>query len=186
MKRNFAVLAVALLAAAPLTASTFVAMTPNQLVAQADAVVVGQVVERASAWTDSGRLIYTDNVLRVDEVVLGDAPAFVTVRTFGGQVGDMMVEAHGFPHFESDERVLVFLKDEGDAGAVRVLGYQQGHFRVVTRLDGVTLAVPMVDEGVRLLDRAGRPVAEPQSVRLDTFKAQILDRAERLGRAITK
>ena len=83
MKRNLAVLALALLAAAPLTASTFVAMTPNELVAQADAVVIGQVVDRVSAWTDSGRLIYTDNTLRVDEVVLGEAPAFVTVRTFG-------------------------------------------------------------------------------------------------------
>jgi len=186
MKRNLAVLVLALLAAAPLTASTFVAMTPNELVAQADAVVVGQVVERFSAWTDSGRLIYTDNTLRVDEVVLGEAPAFVTVRTFGGQVGDVIVEAHGFPQLAGDERVLLFLKDEGDAGAVRVLGYQQGHFRVVTRLDGVTLAVPMVDEGVRLLDRAGQAVAAPESVRLEALKAQILVRAERLGRALAK
>lgn len=186
MKRHSALLIVALLAAAPAFASTFVAMSADELVSQTDAVVVGRVIERVSAWTESGRLIYTDNTVAVEEVVLGRAAAFVTVRTFGGQVGDVIVEAHGFPKFEDGERVLLFLTEDREVGAVRVLGYQQGQFRVVTRLDGVTLAVPMIDEGARLLDREGRPMPEPVSVRLDELKAQVLKKAGELGRLIEK
>ena len=186
MKRQVAILAVALLAAVPATASTFLAMSPRELVAQADSVVVARVIDQVSSWTESGRLIYTENTLLVEEVVLGEAPETVRVRTFGGQVGDVIVEAHGFPKLESAERVLLFLYRDEEVGAVRVLGYQQGHFRVVTRLDGVTLAVPMVDADARLVDRAGRPAAEARSVPLAQFKAQIVKQAERLGRLQAK
>lgn len=186
MKRHVALLAVALFAAAPVTASTFVAMSADELVSQADAVVVGRVIDRVSAWTESGRLIYTDNMVAVDEVVFGEADATVMVRTFGGRVGDIVVEAHGFPRFEDGERVLLFLARDEEIGAVRVLGHQQGQFRVVTRLDGVTLAVPMIDEGARLLDLQGRPMAEPRSVRLGQFKARLLKKAGELGRLIEK
>jgi hypothetical protein len=182
MKRQSALLVVALLAAAPAFASTFVAMSADELVSQADAVVVGQVIDRVSAWTESGRLIYTDNTVAVETVVIGEAAAFVTVRTFGGQVGDVIVEAHGFPKFEDGERVLLFLARDEEVGAIRVLGHQQGQFRVVTRLDGVTLAVPMVDEGARLLDLQGRPMPEPASVRLTELEAQVLRKAGELGR----
>lgn len=186
MKRLLALLVVALLAAVPAFASTFVAMSPKEMVAGADSVVIARVTDRVSAWTDSGRLIFTDNTLAVEEVVLGEAPAFVTVRTFGGQVGDLKVEAPGFPQLQDDEHVLLFLRQDREVGATRILGFQQGHFRVVTRLDGVTLAVPMVDEGARLLDRQGRAMPEPRSVRLDQLKAQIVDQAARLGRALEK
>jgi len=54
---------------------------------------------------------------------------------------DVIVEAHGFPRFEQDEQVMLYLEASGD-GRYRVLGYQQGHFRVVTRLDGVTQVIP--------------------------------------------
>lgn len=186
MKRHSALLIVALLVAAPVSASTFVAMSEDELVSGADAVVLGRVIDRASAWTDSGRLIYTDNTVAVEEVLLGEAAAFVNVRTFGGQVGDMIVEAHGFPRFEDNERVILFLTQDKEVGAIRVLGYQQGQFRVVTRLDGVTLAVPMIDEGARLLDRQGRAMPEPRSVRLGQFKTQLLRKAGELGRMIQK
>lgn len=186
MKRTAALLVVALLAAVPAFASTFVAMSPKEMVSEADAVVVARVTDRVSSWTESGRLVYTDNSLAVEDVVLGEAPSFVTVRTFGGQIGDVQVEAHGFPKLEDGERVLLFLREDRETGATRILGYQQGHFRVVTRLDGVTLAVPMVDEGARLLDRQGRPVPELRSLPLGELKARILNEAARLGRAIEK
>jgi len=183
-KRSLGILlAVALVAAAPAAASTFVAMSGPELVRQADAVVQGEVVALTSHWTDSGRLIVTDAVIRVDQVLVGTAPGKVTVRTAGGAVGGYAVEAHGFPRFERGERVIVFLTG-GDAGTSRVLGYQQGHIRVVTRLDGVNLAVPQVDEGVRLLTATGQLAPAPRSVRLDEFKASVRNLARREGRTL--
>lgn len=169
--------------ALPLAASTFVAMTSDELISESRAVVQGEVVSARSHWDGSGRIIVTDVSVRVDEVLIGSSPAVVTVRTFGGQVNDLVVEAHGFPRLEVGEQVILFLYEEPEDGTTRILGYQQGHFRVVTRLDGVTLAVPQVDENAQLLRPNGSPVPIPASVEIGAFKTRLLDAAESLGRS---
>lgn len=171
-----------LLAAVPATASTFLAVSPQQLVRQADAIVQGKVIQLDSFWSESGRLIVTEAIVAVEEVLVGQAPSTVAVRTAGGQVGDILVEAHGFPKFADGERVLLFLAFDAETGTHRVLGYQQGHFRIVTRLDGVTLAVPMVEGGARYLTASGELAPEPKSVELGSFKAAIRTFAERSER----
>lgn len=187
MKRQVTLLVVALLLiAVPATASTFVGMSQTELVAKADAVVIARVVTQTPAWTDSGRVIYTDNVLVIEETILGKATGNITVRTFGGQIGDFKVEAHGFPQMQSDEHVLLFLHNDAKVGAKRVLGYQQGHFSIVERLDGVVLAVPQIEEGATLLNKNGRPMAEPVSVPLGQFKAQIVKMAAERANSIEK
>jgi len=186
MKRNLVSLAVLLLVAAvPATASTFVAMSLDELVAGADAVVVGHVQEMKSSWTESGRIIVTDNEVRIDEVWVGSAPEKVSVRTFGGEVGGFLVEATGFPKFEENEHVILFLKREEASGTLQVLGYQLGHLRVVERLDGVVLAVPQTDDGMTLVDPTrGFVKAEPRSQRLDQFKSRVLSLAQSQGRGV--
>ena len=54
-----------------------------------------------------------------------------------------------------------------------MLGYQQGHYEVVTRLDGVVLAVPQLETEVSLLSPTGQTIEVPTSRQLDTFKAEI-------------
>jgi len=184
MKRSLVVAfcAVLFLASVPVMASTFVHMSPRELVAEADALIQGRVVALDSFWSESGRIIVSEAVIEVEETLFGKAPATVTVRTFGGQVGDVRVEAHGFPKFEKGERAILFLEKVAADGSIRVLGYQQGQFRVVTRRDGVTLAVPMVDADARLLTRDGRPGPEPRSLEIGFFKKQISRLATDLGR----
>lgn len=162
-------LAALALAAVPASASTFLAMSDVELVTQADAVVQGRIVKQSSRWDDAGRVIVTDALVRVQSVLAGKAPKFVTVRTAGGEVGDYGVEAVGFPKFEPREKVLLFLLDSGD-GTSRVLGYQQGHFQVVKRKDGVKLAVPRTEDGAAFLRRDGTLKPERQSMRLRDFK----------------
>ena len=170
------------LCAIPLAASTFVAMTEDELISQSDMVIQGEVINMQSHWSQSGRIIVSDVTIRVDEVLVGDSPRVVKVRTIGGQVNDFIVETHGFPAFESGEQVILYLYEEPADRSLRVLGYQQGYFRVVTRLDGVTLAVPQVDEDARLLRPDGSPVPTPRSVEIGAFKTRLLDAAKRLGR----
>lgn len=174
MRRNLvlALAATLVLAALPAAASTFVHVPTRELIAQADALIEGRVVDLDSFWTESGRLIATEAVIEIDDTLLGTLSGNVTVRTFGGRVGDITVEAHGFPRFELGERVLLFLTTDED-GSLRVLGYQQGQFRVVTRRDGVTLAVPQVDEGARFLTIDGKLGAAPRSLEIGYFKQQV-------------
>jgi hypothetical protein len=184
MKRIITIAAAALLGllAIPLPASTFVAMTEAELISQSDRVIQGEVVNVRSHWTQSGRMVVTDATIRVDEVLIGDSPGVIQVRTFGGQVNDFIVETHGFPVFQKGKQVILYLYEEPSDRSLRVLGYQQGHFRVVTRLDGVTLAVPQVDGNGRLLRPDGSLVPIPASVEIGAFKNRLLAAAEKLGR----
>lgn len=162
-------------------ASTFLAQTPGEMVAGSTDVVRGKVVDSISFWGESGKMIYTEHQVQVDETWVGDAAGIVTVRTPGGKVGDYTVEAHGFPRLEEGENVVLFLSP-GERGTMRIHGYQQGHFRVVTRRDGVTLAVPQVEEGARFFAPDGRLAPQAQSEVYDRFKAGVLARAAALGR----
>lgn len=186
MKKNVVLCLLALclfaLAAMPATASSFVALSENQLVAQSNTIVQGTVVDVRSSWTESGRLIATDAKVRVAETLRGNAAEFITVRTFGGEVGGIRVEAHGFPMFEKGREVILFL-DRGldKSGRYSVVGYQQGHYRVVKRLDGVTLAVPQVDAGMRFIDPYGKAAPVQKSVEIGAFKSALAQHIDRLG-----
>jgi hypothetical protein len=168
MKRILGVGLVALLAVAalPVGASTFLAMDQEDLVKASDAVVVGQVVDVRSFWNEEATAIVTEAHVVVDNVVVGDAPGVVVVRTFGGQVGSIRIEAHGFPTFELGQRALLFLENDGEVA--RVTGYQQGQYRIVTRKsDGVDVAVPALEGGAVLATLDGRSVAPPRAQALD-------------------
>lgn len=179
MKRSvWIALTLALAAFIPVGASTFLALSPEELVAQSDAVIQGRVLKVNSFWTPSGRLIVSEAMVQVEETVAGRAPGVVTLRTAGGTVGGLTVKAHGFPSFEVGDRVLLFVT--GAQGTAAVTGYLQGQYRVARDKAGVEMAVPTMGEGVRLLHRDGTPAAAAKAVQLDAFKAQIRERAERI------
>ena len=168
------------LAAAPAAASTFLYLSQAELVGQAEAVVQGRVVEVHSFWNAEHTAILTEAVLEVEDTVVGAAPAYVNLRTFGGQVGNYRIEAHGFPTFQLGERMLVFLEPEQD-GAQRVLGYQQGQFRIRGE-QGQEVAVPAFSTGARVLRRDGTEAPAPKAMPLTQFKQQLRDTAGRVGR----
>ncbi|HEX9945739.1 MAG TPA: hypothetical protein VGG03_27340 [Thermoanaerobaculia bacterium] len=165
------------LAAIPVGASTFLAMSRGELVAQSDAVVQGRVLKVNSFWTPSGRVIATEALVQVEETVKGKAPGVVVVRTFGGTVGGFTIEAHGFPKFAVNDHVLLFLHGANDTA--EVTGYQLGHYRVIRDKAGVEMAVPTFD--ANLVGRDGRPAAAPKAMRLDALKDLIRAEAEKPG-----
>ena len=154
------------LAALPAAASTFVALSGQQMLDQSHAIVQGKVIDLQSSWTESGRLIVTDVKIKVSDRLLGHTDRVIKVRTFGGEVGSMKVEAHGFPVFEKGSEVILFLGGM-ENGRYSVLGYQQGHFRVV--------------EGVRFIEKSGRMAAAQRSVEIGAFKAAIRGAAAKRG-----
>lgn len=173
--------ALALAAAVPAGASTFLAMKTDELVAASDAVVQGEVLQVHSYWSKSGRIIVTEAIVRVTDKVVGNGPSVVVLRTFGGTVEGYTVEAHGFPTFQKGQEMLLFVDNQAD-GTAEVTGYRQGQYRIVRDKAGVQVAVPMVEHGVRLLTREGRVAPQPQAVRLDALKDQIRAGAQRVGR----
>ena len=168
--------------ALPAAASTFVAMEPAELVAASKAVIQGEVLEVYSFWNPDGTAVLTEARVLVEEVVAGQAPSEVVVRTFGGRVGDYVLEAHGFPTFEAGQRLLLFLHDAPD-GSLRVTGYRLGEYRIARGERGELVARPTLEAGVRLLHADGRPAPAPTAVPLEALKQEIrriaLDRPDR-------
>ena len=167
------------LAAIPVGASTFLAMSHGELVAQSDAVIQGRVLKVSSFWDPTGRVIQSEALVQVEELVKGKAPSVVVVRTFGGRVGNFVVEAHGFPKFVANDHVLLFL--HGAESTAEVTGYQLGHYKIVRDHTGAEMAVPTFDGGEMLLGRDGRPTAAPKAMRLDALKSMIRADVERPG-----
>jgi hypothetical protein len=167
------------LCALPAMASTFVAMETHELVAASEAVVQGKVLEVYSFWNADGTAVLTEARVLVEEVVAGKAGNEVVVRTFGGQVGDYRLEAHGFPVFRENDRVLLFLHTAPDR-SLRVTGYMLGDYRVSPGARGELMARPTLEQGVRLLHADGRPAPAPKAVPLEAFKNQIRSLAAEL------
>src|SRR6476661_9937685 len=144
------VAALVLVTVLPAGASTFIAMSHHELVAQSDAVVQGRVLKVSSFWSPSGRVIVSEALIQIEEKVRGNAPTVVKVRTFGGTVGGYTVEAHGFPKFAVNDHLLLFLQNANETA--EVTGYRQGQWRIGNE-KGVQMAVPTVDGGATLLSR---------------------------------
>src|SRR5262245_25416560 len=85
--------------AAPAAASTFLRTTPRALAAEAEAVVQGRVLEVTSFWNREGTVILTEAVLEVEDTLVGPDRPHLRLVTLGGEVGDVRIEAHGFPTF---------------------------------------------------------------------------------------
>ena len=176
------VLSIALVAAAPAAASTFLAMGRTDLVREADAAVQGRVLKVDSYWEPTGTVIVSEAMVQVEDTLFGNTPSVVRVKTFGGEVNGFVVEAHGFPTFAADERVLLFLEADGE-DTLRVTGYQLGQYRLVAGEGGVELAVPAVDAGTRMLSADGQPAPAPRAQPLAELKDLIRADAVRLGKS---
>jgi hypothetical protein len=182
MRRVWFGIAMTLVLALPAGASTFLEMSREEMVEKAGAVVAGRVVEVSSFWNLQGTAILTEAVIEVEDSILGRTPSHVKVRTFGGEVGEHKIVAVGFPTFERNEKLLLFLEPEQD-GAHKVLGYLQGEFRIRTDSRGREIAVPTWEsDTVRVLKADGKPARAPRAVPFEDLKRQIRETADRVGR----
>ena len=183
MKRVCCGAALLLALALPVRASTFVAMSQEEMVEQAGAVVTGRVVQVHSFWNREHTAILTEAVIAVEESILGNAGPQVRVRTFGGQVGEYKLVALGFPTFEGGEKLLLFLTPQQD-GVHKVLGYRQGQFHIRAGASGRPTAVPAWEaDTMRVLTADGTPARVPRAVALDELKLQIRQTAGRIVRS---
>jgi len=123
--------AAAILVPSDASASVSIAVAFDNLVKDADAVVVVTPGEQTSVWED-GR-IYTYTKVRVDRGVAGDVGAGADgyVRTMGGVVGKVGQLVDGEPVFVKDKASLVFLRKFKAGGVFEVSARAQGQYPIV-------------------------------------------------------
>ena len=128
-----AVMALAVLGiASTAVATTLVPLSFEEVVAQAEWVVIGRVADIAYEMTADREHLYT--FVTLDDVVTlegsGAQEDTMTLRLSGGHVGDEHCLFVGMPEFELGQKVFLFVHQNGDA-ICPLVGWTQGYFRVV-------------------------------------------------------
>ncbi len=137
---------VALLAgASPARATSVTPLAPEQVLAQADAIFQGRVLDSTVRWSDARRVMtVTDYTIAVERVVLDRAGVLAartmnqtTTLTFaGGSMEGSSTLIHGVPTFTPGERAFFMIR-QADLGALSPLvGVYQGLYRTQA-VDGV-------------------------------------------------
>lgn len=111
--------------------TTVMKLSEAELALMADAIFVGRCIGVKEEWDDAKGKIYTYATFDVEDLIKGDMPGQVTVKSLGGQVGNLKMIVPGSPKFSTNQEYLVFLWKDA-SGAYRVLGMTQGKYNVYT------------------------------------------------------
>jgi len=116
---------------AALAPDTAIAADIEELVRQADRVVVGTTGVSVSRWDGSSRIIMTETMVHVSQVVKGPATAQIVVTTPGGVLpaNNVTMIVPDMPQFARNEDVVLFLRDD-HTGRSQVVGGAAGKLHV--------------------------------------------------------
>lgn len=159
MTRQLTILLAAFALFAPRAqASTAIELSVDELQAQAQVVVLGEVVEAHSYW-DNG-LIFTESTVEVIDCLEGTCGESVVVTTLGGEVGGIAQAVAGDAQYVPGQQVMAFLAENSE-GRLMTVGMAQGVFHI-TRIDGVYVAQTDLS-GLVLVDGPGMAPIESAS-----------------------
>jgi hypothetical protein len=140
-------------------ATTFAQLPFEELAQQSTAVARLRCLNSESSW-QNGEL-WTETRFEVMERSKGTLPGIVSVRMIGGNAGPLHSRVEGVPVFQPGEEVYLFLYG-GPGEAYRVMGWQQGTFRIrrdaqngIERVTQDSAAIPIFDPLRRKFRRGG-------------------------------
>jgi hypothetical protein len=117
----------------PRVATSTVVFPPSfdDLVARAEAIFVGQVIDRQAVWesTAQGRSIVTQVTFKVEDVWKGSMGPVTRLEFLGGAIGEVTFEVNGVPTFTIGQRDVLFVS--GDVKTISPLvGLSYGRLRI--------------------------------------------------------
>ena len=121
-------LALVLLTATFVHATTVQRLSLEDLVKKAHHIVSGKVRNSRTYRSDNGKLILTNYTVEVDETIKGQSPQTFELTTVGGKIGSRELHVSGMPSFEKGENIVVFTESSGSYQVV--LGLGQGKFKI--------------------------------------------------------
>jgi hypothetical protein len=145
----------------PRVATSTVVIPPSfdDLVARAQSVFVGQVIDRQSIWesTAQGRSIVTQVTFKVEDVWKGSVGPVTRLEFLGGTIGEVTLEVNGVPVFTVGQRDVLFVT--GDVRTISPLvGLSYGRLRIERDTVGGIDRVRLFDgRSIGSLAEIGRP-----------------------------
>jgi hypothetical protein len=171
-------------------ATTVLAPSFEELVAQADIVFEGEVIEtraRVSAERD-GSPIVTDVYFRIRKVLKGESSPSLVLQFLGGEVGDLGFKVDGVPTFATGDRDVIFAQTPARLispivgmmyGRVRITADGAGRQEIVRLFDGR----PLRDVGTFGAAAAQPLLSANPSMSLTAFESAIVAEAARQAAA---
>jgi len=179
MKTKFILpLAIIAVALGPMTATTVIPPTFEQLVQQAELIFQGTVTDVHSVWEGEGaqRHIDTYVTFQIGENVKGNAGASYTIRLLGGTVGDKTMEVTDTPKFKIGDRDILFVEHNNEQ-FVPLVGINNGRFHVQRdEQTGRDVILNGEGEPVRDLTKLGREeesVSQADAISPDQLKSAV-------------
>jgi hypothetical protein len=104
-------------------------LTLDELVRESARAVIATPLEARCDWATFGQsaVIVTETRIRVEEALLGSAPAELLVRVLGGSIGDEGMRVDGQPELRLGKAGVLFLTAPA-AERAYVVGSAQGHY----------------------------------------------------------
>jgi hypothetical protein len=112
-------------------ATTVIAPTFDELVAQAQTIFQGTATKVESAWVGEGaeRRIVTYVTFAVEDPIKGDAVGSYTIRMLGGTVEGRTMKVTDAPEFKVGDRDILFVENNGKQ-FIPLVGIMHGRYRV--------------------------------------------------------
>lgn len=183
MFRVFAAVALAVCAAVTAHATTYEAVTFGDLVARADVIFVGDVVDVRPFALDTrdGPIVKTRVVFRVADPLAGTNAALEVFEFFGGELGGIGMAIAEMPSFAIGDRRVVFARRERSINPI--VGFTQGLLRVSRDAAGVDRVLTL--EGVPIDQVESIGLARPRTA-APAAPMRLADFRERVRRAVAE
>ena len=136
-------------------ASVALRLSVEELAQDADRVTIARVVSIGkSYWGPKHLRIYTEYTFESEKDIAGTGEKRFTIVQPGGRVGRLSQRTDGFPTFQKDVRLILFLRKQ--ESRYRVVGLSQGVFGF--HLDGSREIAFQRLEGLSFPGNHGRPM----------------------------
>jgi len=163
------VVVIALLVSWSAPAAVMVRMTLDDLVRNAEAVVLGKVTHSKAFLDEEAGRIYTIHTFKVADYLKGGGEKEIEVITAGGELEDIGQLVPGTPKLNKDEEVVLCLKS--GKRAFSVVGMAQGKLRLEKRKEKSFLVRDL--KGLYFVGE-GKNRQKSDELPLETFKELIL------------
>jgi hypothetical protein len=128
-------------AAPPARSTTVERLTPAELVARAETIVWGDVVDVQADWDAGHQRIYTAVQVAPRELLKGPQAPVVALKLPGGERDGIACVFHGMPRFDRGEEVVLHVTAANPRSGVRVpVGLGQGVRRIFRPARGAAMA----------------------------------------------
>ena len=136
------------------SATTYEAVTFNELVTRADVIFVGEVIDVRPfpLETPDGSIIKTRVIFRVSDPIWGTTNILEVFDFFGGEFGGIGMVIAGMPEFTVGDRRVVFASRERSINPI--VGFTQGLLQIRPDARGVD----------RVFTLGGLPLGGPESI----------------------